>query len=393
VAAVQGVYSRATLEGAVATTEHVIPGLEGVLACDSAISFIDGQNGTLVYRGHDIHHLAERATFEEVVFLLWHGRLPARPELANFAGELVAQRALPPDVVRIIELLPAWAHPMATLRTAVSAIGAFDPRQEEVGPEASLLKATRLVAVLPSVVAAMHRVRLGQAVVAPNPDLGHAANFLYMLRGERAEDDEVRALDTALILYADHELNASTFTARTTVSTQSDLYSAIVSGIGALKGPLHGGAVDEALRLFQEVGGPEHADAFAERALAAKRKVSGFGHRVYRTGDPRARHLKLMAERLSRASGDTRVYDTAVALERSMFERKRLNANVDYYAAIVLSQLGLPLSFFTPFIATSRVAGWSAHVMEQQANNRLIRPRANYTGPADLPFVPLQERG
>ncbi len=382
-------------EGAVATTEHeqVISGLEGVLACESSVSFIDGPNGVLIYRGHDIHGLAEQATFEEVVFLLWHGRLPTRPELANFAGELVRRRTAPPEVLRLLEMLPATAHPMAALRTAVSAIGALDPRQEDTSREANLEKATRLVAVMPTLVAAMHRQRLGQAPVAPDPGLSHAANFLYMLTGERAADDSVRAVDTALILYADHELNASTFTARTTTSTQSDLYSAVVAGIAALKGPLHGGAVDDALRLFQEIGSVEAVPAFADRALAEKRKVPGFGHRVYRTADPRARHLKTMAQTLSHAAGDTRWYDIAIALEQALYERKRLNANVDYYASLVLYHLGFPLNLFTAFIVCSRVAGWCAHILEQQANNRLIRPRARYTGPVGVPFVPLQERG
>lgn len=362
------------------TSGDVISGLEGVLACESAITYIDGPNGVLQYRGYDIHDFAETASFESVVYLLWTGDWPTDAQLAEFRRDLAGRRAVPGYVVDLLRQLPATAHPMSALRTAVSALGAFDPHEGEPGPEADRRKAANLVAQLATIVALQCRLARGQAPVEPDPTLGHAENYLYMLTGARPEPGAVQALDAALVIYADHELNASTFTGRVVAGTLSDLYSAIVAAIGALKGPLHGGAIDDAMRLFQEIGAVENVRPYVDAALAAKRKIPGFGHRVYRTLDPRAVHLKEMARRLAEATGETRWFAVATATQEYLLEKKRLNANVDYYAALVLYHLGFPLSLFTNFVASSRIAGWCAHLLEQYANNRLIRPRAKYVG-------------
>ena len=365
----------------------VISGLEGVLACGSSVCFIDGPKGTLLYRGYAIGDFVEEAEFLDVVWLLWHGDWPDAAQSEAFAAEVAAPRALPATVAGYIAGAPvATANPMAILRTAVSMLGVEDPEADDISAESVVGKATGLLARLPTVVAAMSRLVRGDDPVAPDPSLGHAANFLYMLTGEPPSAGATAALNAVLNAYAEHELNASTFAARTTVGTLSDYYSAITSAAGALKGALHGGAVDDAMGAFREIGVPENVVGFVEAALAARRKVPGFGHRVYRTRDPRAAAMDRLAEELGAAAGEPYWHAVAAGLERELKERKGLNANVDYYSALVLYHLGFPLNMFTSFIAASRIAGWTAHLLEQYADNRLIRPRALYEGETARPY-------
>jgi len=375
-----------------ANGEQVISGLEGVLACESSITYLDGLRSILEYRGYNIHDIAETVRFEEIVYLMFEGRLPSADELSEFDRELRDLRQPPVELVRMLELLPSFSHPMAGLRTAVSFLGCQDPDQEVSGREANLLKAKRMVAQFPSVVAAMARVSQGLDVLRPDPELAHAANYLYMLTGKRPDDASTRALDTALNLYAEHELNASTFAVRVVVGTLSDIYSAVVAGVSALKGPLHGGAIDEAMRTIMDVGSVENVRPWVDRALAEKRLLMGFGHRVYKTGDARAPHLRNMVQALAESTGEPRWYEVATAIEDYVRERKGLIANVDYYAAPVLHYLGFPLSLFTNFVASSRVAGWCAHALEQYDHNRLIRPRARYVGQREQRFAPVEAR-
>lgn len=372
---------------------QVISGLRDVLACESSVGFIDGQQGVLRYRGYDIHDFVESADFLDVVYLLWHGRWPTDEELTVFDQEVRTLRGLPPQVHQLLALLPLkTVNPMSVLRTAVSLRGALDEDEDAKSREAVLEKATGVLARLPTLVAALARLSQGKEPVEPDPELGHVANYLYMLHGERPSESHVQALNTTLNLYAEHELNASTFTTRVVVGALSDYYSAVVGGICALKGPLHGGAIDEAMKLFHEIGSVEAIDHYLDRALGQKRIISGFGHGVYRVRDPRAYHLDPIARRLAEESGDSSLYEIASRTEQEMLARKRLNANVDYYGALVLYYLGFPLNMFTSFIASSRIAGWTAHILEQYAGNRLIRPRTLYRGPSALVYTPREAR-
>ncbi len=365
------------------TGPQVISGLEGVLACESSICSIDGPAGVLTYRGYKIGDFVTSAAFCDVAWLLWHGDWPDAAESSAFAAEVAAQR----DISDSLAAAPLGiANPMAVLRTAVSLLGVGDPTADDISREAVVAKATRLVACLPTMVAAMSRHLSGAEPVEPNPELDHAANFCWMLTGRVPTPLEVKALNALLNTYAEHELNASTFAARTTVGTLSDYYSAIVAGIGAVKGPLHGGAVDDAMAVFFEIGEPARVVPFVEAALAERRKVPGFGHRVYRTRDPRASAMDALAAELGARAGEPHWHAVASALEAELHQRKGLNANVDYYSALVLYHLGFPRSMFTSFIVCSRVAGWTAHVLEQYANNRLIRPRALYQGSPPRPY-------
>jgi len=377
-----------------ASTEQVISGLEGVLACESSVTFLDGlaDPSVLEYRGYNIHEIAETTSFEEIAHLMLVGTLPTAVELAAFDAKLKANRALPPEAARLLDMLPKAAHPMATLRTVVSLIGALDPRQEEKDGPANLAKAIRLTALFPTIVAAQHRVGQGQQIVEADPSLGHAANYLYMLNGERATDVAIRTIDTALNLYAEHELNASTFAVRVAVGTLSDLYSAIVAGIAALKGPLHGGAADDSIDVLREIGSVANVEAWVDKAFAEKRLISGFGHRVYKTGDARTPHLRNMCRELAASSSNAELVEIALATEDAVRSRKRLVANVDFYAAAVLYYLGFPLNLFTNFVASSRIVGWSAHALEQYEHNRIIRPRGRYVGPREQEFVTLDRR-
>ncbi len=371
---------------------QVISGLEGVLACESSITYLDGASdpSVLEYRGYNIHDIAETASFEEIAYLLLEGQRPNAGELEAFDHELRRLRHVPVELTRLLEMIPTYAHPMATLRTAASFLACLDPEQEATGRAANEKKARRMVAQFPTAVAAMARVSQGLDVLRPDPELGHAANYLYMLNGKRPDDASTRALDTALNLYAEHELNASTFAVRVVVGTLSDIASAVVAGIAALKGPLHGGAIDEAMRMIMDVGSVDNIRPWVDRALAEKRLLMGFGHRVYKTGDARAPHLRNMCRALAESSGEPRWYDIATGVEDYVREQKRIPANVDYYAAPVLHYLGFPLNLFTNFVASSRVVGWSAHALEQYDNNRLIRPRTRYVGLREQEYAPAE---
>jgi citrate synthase len=370
-----------------------VRGLEDVVAAESSICYIDGARGILSYRGIDIHELAQKSTFEEVCFLLWEGRLPRREELDATREAIGAERAVPRELLGLVANLVRSSSPMDALRTSVSALSASDPDASGMSREANRRKAVRLTAQLGTIVAAFHRLRQGQAVVPPDRGRTHADDFLRMLDGETARSAAVRALDIALILHADHELNASTFAARVTAATLSDMHSAVTSAIGTLKGPLHGGANEGVLRMLREMGSLERVDDDLHARLARKERIMGFGHRVYTTEDPRATHLRRMSQEVAESSGDTHLYDMSRRIEKIMNEEKRLNANVDFYSASVYAMLGISPDLFTPIFAVSRIAGWTAHVMEQYSDNRLIRPRAEYTGPPyPQPYVPLEAR-
>lgn len=370
---------------------QVAKGLEGVVVAETALSYIDGENGRLVYRGYEIADLAERATFEEVAHLLWMGHLPNRGELRELNAELARFRPLPKSVVDVMKTEPSDAEPMDVLRTAASALGAA----HRFAGAASIEHAMVLTAAMPSIVATFDRLRRGLEPVAPRADLSHAANYLYMLSGEVPSEQRTRALDTYLILTADHGLNASTFTARVIASTLSDMGSAIVGAIGALKGPLHGGAPALVMDMLRAIGRPENAEAWLTAALDRGERLMGFGHRVYKAEDPRAKVLRALAEKTSEIAFfqlAMRVEDLALRLLHERKPGRRLYTNVEFYSAAVMHGVGLPDDLFTPTFAVSRTAGWTAHVIEQLKDNRLIRPAAEYVGPSGLTFVPLEER-
>ncbi len=374
------------------TDSNTNKGLAGIVAAESSLSFIDGVEGQLWYRGYDVHALAKHASYLESVYLLWYDALPTAAELALFEGLLAGERELPVPVLDVLARFSDSGSPMAALRTAVSALGQVDPEPDDISHDADLRKAGRLVAGMPTIVAAFDRIRRGLDPIPPDTELPHAANFLYMLSGERPSKTAARALDTSWLLYLEHGLNASTFTARVVASTLADMHSAVTAGICALKGPLHGGANEKAMQMLLEIGATEAVESYVDRALAEKRKIMGFGHRVYRAEDPRATHLRRMAEDLSDDAGEPRWFEISKALEDALLERKGLRANVDFYCATVYYTLGLPIDLFTPLFAIGRTAGWAAHVMEQHMHNRLIRPRAEYTGELDRPWVPIDRR-
>ena len=365
-------------------------GLEGIVACTSAICTIVGSQ--LTYRGIDIDELAEHSNFEEVIHLLWNGSLPRRAELDKLRAELAANAVVPPQVLEALRRFPATAKPMEALRTAVSLLALYDPDDLDMSPEANHRKALRLTAQMPTLVAAFHRLRLGLDPVHPVAGKSTAHNFLWMLFASEPDPVATAAMDQALILHADHELNASTFAARVTAATLSDIHSAIVSAIGTLKGPLHGGANEAVAAMLEKIGTAENTESWLREALARKEKIMGFGHRVYKDGDPRAKHLRRMAKQLSELHGDSRWYEMSLKIEDIITHERKLPANVDFYSATVYTQLGIPRDLFTPIFAVSRVAGWSAHVLEQYEHNRLIRPRALYTGPSDAHWIPVEER-
>ena len=370
-------------------------GLEDTVATSSAICYLDGDRGVLAYCGYDIHDLARHATFEEVCYLLWQRRLPTRAELGDLQSQLSAARQLPEAVLRLMRALPA-GNLMDALRTLTSALGHYDPDAADQSPQANYRKAVRLTAQISSLVATMGRLSKGQGPIDADPVLGHAANFLYMLTGERPSGLATHAFDVALTLHADHELNASTFAARVAAATLTDIHSTIVGAIGALKGPLHGGANADVMRLLLEIGkdaGPEKAEEAVRARLARKEKIPGFGHRVYHTEDPRATHLRQMSRDLGQRAGEPQWFEMSQRLEALVKAEKKLNPNVDFYSATTYHALGIDVDLFTPIFAVSRVSGWTAHVLEQYANNRLIRPRAEYVGP-EYPqrYQPLDAR-
>ena len=370
-------------------------GLEDVVAAASAICYLDGDRGVLAYYGYDIHDLAKGASFEEVCYLLWHGRLPNRGELGDLQSQLAAERPLSEPILRIMKQLPA-NDGMDMLRTVTSALGQYDSAAGDNSPQANYRKAIRLTAQIASLVATYGRMKTGGGPIQPDPALGHAANFLYMLTGARPSPLATRAFDIALVLHADHELNASTFAARVAAATLTDLYSAIVGAIGALKGPLHGGANADVMRLLIDIGQdapPEKIDEAIRSRLARKVKIPGFGHRVYRTEDPRATHLRRMSRELGEKAGNTRWFEMSRRVETLVTGEKKLYPNVDFYSASTYYTLGIDIDLYTPIFAVSRISGWTAHCLEQYANNRLIRPRTDYIGPQyPQTFVPLDQR-
>jgi citrate synthase len=368
-------------------------GLEGIIAAESSICYIDGQAGILSYQGYNIHTLAENAKFEEVVFLLWNGHLPKQSELDELKASLVAHRAIPAPVVDFLRSVPQ-GQPMHVLRTAVSMLSIFDPEAADMSPEANKLKATKLMAQTATIVTTFDRLRKNLEIVEGDPSLGLAANFLYTLTGKRPDEVMERAFDIALTLHADHELNASTFAGRVTAATLSDIYSAVTAAIGALKGPLHGGANEDVIRFLLQVDAKSDAAVQQVRnKLSNKEKVAGFGHRVYRTEDPRATHLRALSEEIGRRTGHLDLYMASKEVETFIKETKGLNANVDFYSASAYYSLGIPVDLYTPIFAVSRMSGWTAHILEQYANNRLIRPRAEYTGKPDgQPWIPMSAR-
>jgi citrate synthase len=356
-------------------------GLEGIVATTSSICWIDGDAGVLAYRGIDIHKLAEQSNFEETTYLLWNGRLPKAGELDVFREELAKARVLDPKIIELLRSFPKDVTPMEVLRTAVSALSCYDADEQDNSHDANLRKSFRLTSQIAMLVADYDRIRKGKPLVDADPSLSHAGNFLWMLNGEKPSDTATRTMDVALILHADHELNASTFAARVIAATLSDIHSAITGAIGALKGPLHGGANEAVMHLLFEIDKKgedpvEHVKAM----LAAKKKISGFGHRVYHTEDPRATHLRKMSEALGKSANNTRWFDMSRAIEKYINAEKKLNANVDFYSASTYTTLGIDIDLFTPIFAVSRIAGWAAHVIEQHDDNRLIRPRADYIG-------------
>jgi len=370
-------------------------GLEDVVATSSAICYLDGEKGVLAYCGYDIHDLAKSATFEEVCYLLWHRRLPSRAELGDLQSQLAAARPLPEQIIRLMRSLPP-VDGMDALRTMTSALAHYDAEANEASPAAQYRKAVRLTAQTGTIVATWGRLQAGGGLIVPDPVLSHAANFLYMLTGNRPDALATRAFDVALILHADHELNASTFAGRVAAATLTDIYSAVVAAIGTLKGPLHGGANADVMRTLLELGENatgERIDDFVRGKFARKEKIAGFGHRVYRTEDPRATHLRQMSRDLGKRAGSTGWFDMSQRIEALVKSEKKLNANVDFYSASTYYTLGIPIDLYTPIFAVSRMSGWTAHILEQYANNRLIRPRADYTGPSyPQRFVPLEQR-
>ena len=367
-------------------------GLEGIVATSSDICYIDGNEGILSYQGFNIHELAEHATFEEVIYLLWHGKLPGKQELEALKERLIRYAPIPQEVTEFLGKTGS-APPMDVLRTAVSMLGLYDPQVRDESPAANLEKAHKLMTQTSTIVTTFDRLRNKKEIVAADPRLSFAANFLYTLTGKRPDDVMEHVFDVALILHADHELNASTFAARVTAATLSDIYSAVTSAIGALKGPLHGGANEDVVRMLLEAGDESTALQHVRDRLANKIKIPGFGHRVYKTEDPRASHLRVMSEELGKRTGQTSLFQTSDKIEHTMKDLKGLNANVDFYSASTYYSLGIPIDIFTPIFAVSRMSGWTAHILEQYRNNRLIRPRAEYTGKADgQKWVAIEKR-
>lgn len=372
------------------------PGLAGVIAANSAIGLIDGQQGILRYRGMRIEKLAEQSSFEEVTFLLLFGKLPTRAELDGFNSELIENRAVPDGLIEILRQLPAKSHPMVALQAGMAALGCFYPQMDVTDRTGNRAAALRLIASMPTIVAAFDRIRKGLPVLSPKADLNHAANFLYMLNGEVPDAQVTRLMDVCLVLHAEHGFNASTFTGRVVGSTLANPYSTIAGAVGSLSGPLHGGANERVLHMLRTIPSSGEAAAFLDKMIAAKEKIMGLGHRVYKVKDPRATVLQSMAADLFTEKGSTPLYDVAHALETAAAERlgsKGIYPNVDFYSGLVYEKLGIEVDLFTPLFAIARVSGWSAHWLEQLADNRIYRPTQSYVGDTDAEYVPINARG
>lgn len=373
-------------------TPTAAKGLDGVIAATTRLSDVKGDIGELIYCGYDINELAGKVTFEEVIHLLHHGHLPNKKELAELKEHLAGGRELPEGVIRILKKFPKSTPPMHAIRTAISALGCFDPDAEDDSMDAAREKGMRLVAQIPVVTAYFHRIRQKKEIVHPDASLGEAANFLYMIDGEKPSQEKESTIDMCYVLHADHGMNASTFSARVTIATLSDMYSAITSAIGTLKGPLHGGANEGVIKMLQEIGSLDKVDAYIEECLAQKKKIMGIGHRIYKTLDPRAPHLKKMAQILSAKLGEPKWIQMSERIAEIMLKQKKLQANVDFYSATVYYSLGIPTDLFTPIFAIARMAGWTAQIIEQLTDNRLIRPQSVYHGPVGLKVIPLEKR-
>ena len=371
---------------------EVHKGLEGVVAAETSVGDVDGARCQLIYRGYNIDELAGRATYEEVSYLLLEGALPTATQLSGWVKQLDAQRTLEPATLALLQALPRSAGPMAMLRTAVSILGLDDSEARDDSPEAIRRKAVRTIALTPTIVAAIGRLRSGAVPLAPTAGLSQTANFLSMLHGTKPSEVSAQALDAYFVLLAEHGLNASTFTARTVTGTQSDYFSAVTAAIGSLKGPLHGAAARKAMEMLEEIGTPERVEPYVQKTLADHKRFMGFGHRVYKGEDPRAKHLKQIAKRLGEDAKDLNWFAISEQLQDSVWKAKGLYINVDFYSASLLHYLKIPTELFTAMFACARVAGWSAHIIEQAGDNRLIRPLANYVGPRDLRFTPLDQR-
>lgn len=367
-------------------------GLRGVVAAQSTMSKVNGEEGILTYQGYNIHDLAENSTFEETVFLLWNGRLPRQNELDTLKTELRANYEVPSEILVFMKHFPHDAQPMDVLRTCVSTLAFYDDESHKTDVESARKTATRLTAKFPTIIAAWERIRNGNEPVAPDTNLDIAENFLYMMRGEKPEPSEARMLDVCLILHADHGFNASTFTTRVIAGTLADMYGAVTGGVAALAGPLHGGANTAVMRALKEIGSVENVEPWLDDMLANKRKVMGIGHAVYKTEDPRATWLRKFSEKMGRVTGETKWYEMSRKLEALMKEKKGMNPNVDFYSASTYYMMGIPLDLYTPIFAISRIAGWTGHILEQYANNKLIRPRAEYVGEMGLKYIPIEDR-
>ncbi len=375
-----------------ATASAAAAGLRGVVAASSSIGDVNGEKGELIYQGINIHDLAKNSTFEEVIFLLWNGHLPKRAELDELKRNIAANQELSPEILALMRQFPKDAEPMDTLRTAVSALDFYDKDAKDTSREGSMKTATRLTAQFPVVVAALDRLRKGLEPIPAKPELDIATNFLYMLKGEMPSPEDAHVLDVALILQADHELNASTFTARVVAGTLADMYSAVTAAIGALSGPLHGGANTNVMKMLLEIGEVDRVEQYIKDALAAKRKLMGFGHAVYKTEDPRATNFRRFSKELAERTGDMKWYEMSRKVEETIMKEKGLFPNVDFFSASTFYMMGIPLDLYTPIFAISRISGWTGHILEQYANNKLIRPRAEYVGARDVPYVPIDER-
>jgi len=369
-----------------------VAGLRGVAVASSSISDVNGEKGELIYEGYNIHDLAKHSTFEEVIFLLWNKRLPNRAELSALEQSLRASYAVPAELIDLLKQFPPGADPVDVLRTAVSALEFYDPNAKDISPENSIKTATRLTAQFPTIVAASDRIRRGLEPVPPAGSMNIATNFLYMLKGEQPSERDARIFDVCLILHADHELNASTFTARVVAGTLADMYAAVTAAIGALSGPLHGGANTNVMKTLLEIGALENVEPFIKKALSEKRKIMGFGHAVYKTEDPRATHLRQFSKEMGEAAGDSKWYEMSRKVEEVMMREKGLYPNVDFFSASTYYMMGIPLDLYTPIFAISRISGWTGHILEQYADNKLIRPRADYVGPRDLHYLPIDQR-
>jgi citrate synthase len=373
-------------------TAAAATGLRGVVVGASSVSDVVGDKGELIYQGYNIHELAKSSTFEEVAFLLWNKRLPRRAELDDLKRAIGEAYAVPKPIIDLLRQIPREADPIDVLRTAVSALEFYDPEARDISREVSLKTSIKLTAQFPTLVAAAERIRRGLDPVEPLPDENIATNFLYMLKGEKPSEHDAHVFDVCLVLHADHELNASTFTARVVAGTLANIYASVTAAIGALSGPLHGGANTNVMKMLLEIGDIDNLESFIKQALAEKRKIMGFGHAVYRTEDPRATHLREFSKEMGERAGDTKWYEMSRKLEEVMMREKKLYPNVDFFSASTYYVMGIPLDLYTPIFAISRITGWTAHILEQYADNKLIRPRAEYVGPRNLPYVAIDNR-